>query len=100
MHQMEQADEGWGQQGADARLLRVFEVVRAHVLEVLADCTPEQLTPQASITALGGNSIDRAEVAMLSMETLGLRMPRTALTGARNLGELARLLAAHADGSA
>jgi len=74
---------------------RVFDVVKAHVLDVLTDIDPVEVTPETSIVALGGNSLDRAEVAMLSMETLGLKLPRTAVVGVACLGELAQVLSRH-----
>jgi polyketide biosynthesis acyl carrier protein len=41
---------------------------------------------------LGANSVDRAEILMLVLESLGLQIPRVELFGPRNIGELADLL--------
>lgn len=76
---------------------QVFELVKAKVLEVLEDLDPQQVTPERSLADLGANSLDRVEVAMLSMEALELRIPRTELTGVGSLGELTRVLARHLD---
>jgi len=40
---------------------------------------------------LGANSVDRAEIAMLVQESLGLVVPRVELFGPKNIGELADL---------
>ena len=69
---------------------RVFEVVRSKVLEVL-DVSPETVTRDTSLTELGANSIDRAEVAITSMEELGLKIPRSEFAGVVDLDTLVRL---------
>lgn len=74
---------------------QVFEVVKAKVLEVLPDVDPKAVTTDKSLVELGGNSIDRVEVAMAAMEALHLRIPRTALAGVGDLGELVRVLCQH-----
>lgn len=71
---------------------QVFELVKAKVLEVLEDLDPAQVTPERSLVELGANSLDRVEVAMLSMEELGLRLAPSELAGVSDLGELTRLL--------
>ena len=40
---------------------------------------------------LGANSVDRAEIAMLVQESIGLAVPRVELFGPANIGELADL---------
>jgi polyketide biosynthesis acyl carrier protein len=74
---------------------QVFELVKEKVVEVLVDVDPGQVTPERSLAELGANSLDRVEVAMLSMEALELRIPPTELAGVANLGALARLLSRH-----
>lgn len=76
---------------------QVFDLVKAKVVEVLVDVDPEQVTPERSLLELGANSLDRVEVAMLSMEALELRIPPQELAGVANLGELTRLLSRHLD---
>lgn len=45
-----------------------------------------------SMVALGIDSVDRAEVLLLAMDTLGIDVPITRFHGAANLGELADML--------
>ncbi len=73
----------------------VFQVVKQQVCEVLIDVDPAAVTPQASLVDLGANSVDRVEVAVLSMEALGLQLPRTALHGVASLGELVDVFCRH-----
>lgn len=47
-----------------------------------------------SLRDLGANSIDRAEIIMLTLESLSLRIPLVELAGAKNLDEL--VIAIHA----
>jgi polyketide biosynthesis acyl carrier protein len=74
---------------------QVFDVVKAQVLEVLPDLDPATVTPERSLVELGANSIDRVEVAMASMEALGLQIPRTALAGVGSLSELVQVFCRH-----
>ncbi|MEX2628463.1 MAG: phosphopantetheine-binding protein [Tistlia sp.] len=75
----------------------VFELVKSKVVEVLVDLDPGEVTPERSLVELGANSLDRVEVALLSMEALELRIPPSELAGLANLGELARILNRHRD---
>lgn len=71
---------------------QVFDIVKSKVLEVMVDLSPDQITPDRSLTELGANSIDRAEVAMCSMEALRLHIPRVHLHGVANLDGLVDVL--------
>jgi len=75
--------------------MEVFELVKSKVIEVLEDVDPALVTPDRQLVDLGANSLDRVEVAMLSMEELDLKVPPSSLVNVANLGELARLLASH-----
>lgn len=74
---------------------RIFELVKANTLRVLAEVQPDQVTPDTALVDLGANSIDRVEVAMYSMEDLNLKVPMGALQGVTNLRSLVELLARH-----
>jgi len=41
---------------------------------------------------LGANSIDRAEIVTMTLEALSLSIPRVALSEARNIGDLTRII--------
>lgn len=74
---------------------RIFEIVKANTLRVMAGVQPEEVTPETALIDLGANSIDRVEVAMYSMEDLNLKVPMGALQGVANLRGLVELLAKH-----
>jgi polyketide biosynthesis acyl carrier protein len=70
------------------------------ILEVIASCTREVLPGLEDhpfrrtdrLVDLGANSIDRAEIVMMVLEKLSLKIPRTAVFGPSNIGELSDLL--------
>jgi len=73
----------------------VLDTIRRTVLLVLPDLEPDLVQPQRTLTELGANSIDRAEVVSLTMETLGVDVPVAAFAGVRDIGGLAALLRRH-----
>jgi polyketide biosynthesis acyl carrier protein len=75
---------------------RVLAAIRRNVLVVMPELTPGQVQPERSLSELGCNSIDRAEVVSLIMEDLGVDVPVTAFTEVRDIGSLAGLLRRYA----
>ncbi|KQN65402.1 acyl carrier protein [Duganella sp. Leaf61] len=71
----------------------IVDIIAGHAREVLPDLGTRPLGAIDSLRELGANSIDRAEILMLTTATLGLRIPLVELAQPRNLGELAALLA-------
>ncbi|MFG2606000.1 acyl carrier protein [Streptomyces sp. NPDC048514] len=70
----------------------IFEMVKAHIYEVLPDLEGKDISREDRLADLGANSVDRAEVAMLAMESLSLQMARIELAGVRNIGDLVDVL--------
>lgn len=70
----------------------IFEMIVHHLREVVPELEGTAITPQDRMADLGANSIDRAEVLMMAMESMSLQIPRVELSGAGNIGELADLL--------
>lgn len=70
----------------------VFEVVMKNVLEILPDVQPSQVTMEVALKDLGANSLDRVDVATMSMEDLGIVMPMMELANVENIGDLVRVL--------
>ena len=69
----------------------VLDLIAQHTREILPGLEAHQFTPADRLVDLGANSVDRAEIAMLVQESLGLSVPRVELFGPRNIGELAEL---------
>lgn len=70
----------------------IFAVVARHVCEVLPDLEGHAFRRTDRLVELGANSVDRAEIVMMVMETLALRIPRVELFGVKDLGELVDVL--------
>lgn len=71
---------------------QMLDIVKHYTREVLPDLEPNEFGPAVRFADLGANSVDRAEILMLVMESLSLNIPRLALFGTRNIGELVDVL--------
>ncbi len=66
------------------------------VADVRPDLDTAVLTPADSLRELGLDSMERAEVIMLAMSELRVRVPMTAFAGAADLGAIAAVLESRA----
>lgn len=66
----------------------ILEIVKENVIEVLPDLEEHIFKDDDKLVELGANSIDRAEIVMMTMESLSLQIPRVELSGVKNIGEL------------
>jgi len=81
---------------SDAPGDRVLAAIARSVRTVLPEIGPDQVRPDRSLSDLGCNSVDRAEVVSLAMEDLGIEVPVNAFSEVTDIGTLARLLRAYA----
>lgn len=70
---------------------QILELIGTHTREILPGLDAHQFTATDRLVDLGANSVDRAEIAMLVQESLGLSVSRVELFGPKNIGELADL---------
>lgn len=70
---------------------QLLDLIAKHTREILPGLDAHQFDDADRLVDLGANSIDRAEIAMMVQESLGLSVPRVELFGPRNIGELADL---------
>ena len=70
----------------------IFAIIAKHAQEVVPSLESHVFAQDDALRDLGANSIDRAEITMMTLETLALRIPLTELAGAQNMGELAALI--------
>lgn len=70
----------------------VFALVKSRILDVLFDLPEDAIDRTQSLKDLGANSLDRSEIAMASMEALGLDFPLRELAGVKNIDGLVNLL--------
>ena len=75
----------------------VLDLIARHAREVVSGLDDYKFAPSDRLAELGANSVDRAEISMLVLESLGLRMSRVELFGPTNIGELADLLVTKLD---
>lgn len=66
----------------------ILKLIARHSCEVIPDLEGHDFKASDRLVDLGANSVDRAEIIMMTMEALSLQIPRVALFGAKNIGEL------------
>lgn len=70
----------------------IYKVIVNHTRELVPSLEEHSFKMSDSLRSLGANSIDRAEIIMMTLETLALKIPLSELAKAENIGELARLI--------
>ncbi|UXY16192.1 acyl carrier protein [Chitiniphilus purpureus] len=70
----------------------IFETIVRHVREVIPSLETHRFQPDDSLKALGANSVDRADIIMMTLESLSLNIPLIAMAKAENIGDLARIM--------
>jgi len=71
---------------------QIFSLVVRCSREILPQLETYEFRPNDSLQRLGANSVDRAEILMLVLESMSLSIPRVELFGPTNIGELVELL--------
>jgi polyketide biosynthesis acyl carrier protein len=69
----------------------LLDLIARHTRDIVPGLDGHQFVASDRLADLGANSVDRAEIAMLVQESLGLSVPRVELFGPKNIGELADL---------
>jgi polyketide biosynthesis acyl carrier protein len=69
----------------------LLNLIAQHTREILPGLDAHQFVASDRLVDLGANSVDRAEIAMLVQESLGLSVSRVELFGPKNIGDLADL---------
>jgi polyketide biosynthesis acyl carrier protein len=69
----------------------LLDLIGQHTREILPGLDAHPFVASDRLADLGANSVDRAEIAMMVQESLGLTVSRVELFGPRNIGELADL---------
>lgn len=70
----------------------IIEVIVRHTREVIPGLEGYRFQPSDSLKALGANSVDRADIIMMTLESLSLNVPLVAMARAENIGELAGII--------
>lgn len=70
---------------------QIFVVVQGHIVRIVDGVNPDAIREDMSMRDLGADSLQIVEVVSRSMKELKVKVPRTELSKARNLGELVDL---------
>ncbi|MCR8978416.1 acyl carrier protein [Brevibacillus laterosporus] len=70
----------------------ILKLIIQHTCEIIQDLEDHDFQPSDKLVDLGANSVDRAEIVMMTMESVSLKVPRVSLAGATNIGELADVI--------
>lgn len=70
----------------------IVSLIAQHTREVIPELDGHPFTPADSLRDLGANSIDRAEIIMMTLESLSISVPLVELADAKNIGELAGVI--------
>jgi polyketide biosynthesis acyl carrier protein len=71
---------------------QILEIIAGHAREVVPTLGTHPFKATDSLRELGANSVDRADIIMMTLESLSLNIPLTALARAENIGELANII--------
>ncbi|WP_203528966.1 acyl carrier protein [Ensifer canadensis] len=70
----------------------IFETIVRHTREVLPGLDGYVFKPTDSLRELGANSIDRADIIMMTLESLSLDFPLIEVAKAQSIGDLAGII--------
>jgi len=70
----------------------ILELIIRHIYEVIPELEGQLIKSSDRLVELGANSVDRAEIVAMAMDSLSLQIPRVELFGAKNIGELVDVL--------
>ncbi len=70
----------------------ILQLIGRCACEVLPNLAGHQFRSSDQLSELGANSVDRAEIIVLIMEQVSLKIHRSELHGPQNIGELAELV--------
>ena len=70
----------------------IFQTVVHIICEVIPELEGHPFQPDDRLVDLGANSIDRAEIVTMALETLSLPIARIELSEAKNIGDLVGIL--------
>ncbi len=70
----------------------IFNIIVQHTCEVIPELEGHSFVEKDRLADLGANSMDRADIVMMTLESLSLQIDLIELVSAKNIGELADLL--------
>lgn len=73
----------------------VWNFLKRAILEIFPEYANREIGFEVSLKALGANSVDRAEILMITLEALRLKVSMVEFSQAKNIGELVSILHHH-----
>lgn len=70
----------------------IWQALKVSLFEIFPEYVNKEIHPENSLRDLGANSVDRAEILMLTLARLKLQLPLIALAGAENMQGLVDIL--------
>jgi polyketide biosynthesis acyl carrier protein len=70
----------------------ILDLIISHVREVIPELADHSFDAGDSLKALGANSVDRANIIMMTLESLSVRIPMIEMARAENIGDLAGII--------
>lgn len=72
---------------------QIIEQIRENLIDIIPELEGTAISNDETLSNIGANSIDRAELIALTLEQLEKEIPRIELAGAQTINELAELIA-------
>jgi len=69
----------------------IMSVLKGALVEIFPEYSTREIRPDESLRDLGANSIDRAEIIILTMERLQLKLPLLEFAQAKNINDLVNI---------
>jgi acyl carrier protein len=69
----------------------MLDVLKTNLCEMVESVNEAEVVDPANMVELGADSLEVVEVTVRTMRQLGVRVPRTELSGVTNVGELLTL---------
>lgn len=91
-HQVRNPKSAFRGGGVTVTREQIFDLIVSQAREVAPELQEHIFQDRDQLHELGINSVDRAEILMLVIETLSLSIPRVELFGPKSIGELADLV--------
>ncbi|MEW6735340.1 MAG: acyl carrier protein [Acidobacteriota bacterium] len=69
----------------------IFKIIVGHICDVIPELQSHKFDYSDKLSELGANSVDRAEIITLTIESISLHTSLVDMAGAKNLGELVNI---------
>lgn len=70
----------------------IMMLIKSHCCELIPELKGCEIRLSDTLEDLGANSMDRADIIMMTMEAMSLKIPRVELFRTKNIGELVDVL--------